>query len=84
MVGAGYIGLEMAEGLTTRGLRVTQIEALPEVLPTVDAELGALVHAELVATASRSSPPPPCPASPAPPPAAAGSPSRPAAPTGNH
>jgi NADPH-dependent 2,4-dienoyl-CoA reductase/sulfur reductase-like enzyme len=37
----------MAEALTTRGIRVTQIEALPEVLPTVDPELGALVHAEL-------------------------------------
>lgn len=47
IVGAGYIGLEMAEALTTRGIRVTQIEALPEVLPTVDPELGALVHAEL-------------------------------------
>jgi NADPH-dependent 2,4-dienoyl-CoA reductase/sulfur reductase-like enzyme len=47
IVGAGYIGLEMAEGLTTRGLKVTQIEQLPQVLPTVDAELGALVHAEL-------------------------------------
>ncbi|MBN9633709.1 MAG: FAD-dependent oxidoreductase, partial [Actinobacteria bacterium] len=32
---------------TTRGIAVTQIEALPEVLPTVDAELGALVHTEL-------------------------------------
>lgn len=47
IVGAGYIGLEMAEGLTRRGLSVTQIEQLPEVLPTVDAELGALVRAEL-------------------------------------
>jgi NADPH-dependent 2,4-dienoyl-CoA reductase/sulfur reductase-like enzyme len=47
IVGAGYIGLEMAEALTTRGLAVTQIEQLPEVLPTVDRELGALVHAEL-------------------------------------
>jgi NADPH-dependent 2,4-dienoyl-CoA reductase/sulfur reductase-like enzyme len=47
IVGAGYIGLEMAEALTTRGLSVTQIEQLPEVLPTVDPELGALVHAEL-------------------------------------
>ena len=37
----------MAEALTTRGLAVTQIEQLPEVLPTVDHELGALVHAEL-------------------------------------
>jgi NADPH-dependent 2,4-dienoyl-CoA reductase/sulfur reductase-like enzyme len=47
IVGAGYIGLEMAEGLTARGLTVTQIEQLPEVLPTVDPELGALVRAEL-------------------------------------
>ena len=47
IVGAGYIGLEMAEGLTSRGLSVTQIEQLPEVLPTVDPELGALVHTEL-------------------------------------
>ncbi|MGA9676131.1 MAG: FAD-dependent oxidoreductase [Mycobacterium sp.] len=47
IVGAGYIGLEMAEALSTRGIHVTQIEALPEVLPTVDPELGALVHAEL-------------------------------------
>src|SRR5208282_5037849 len=33
--------------LTTRGLAVTQMEQLPEVLPTVDPALGALVHAEL-------------------------------------
>ncbi|WP_456316439.1 NAD-binding protein [Streptomyces mirabilis] len=32
VIGAGCIGLEMAEALTTRGIRVTQIEALPEVL----------------------------------------------------
>jgi NADPH-dependent 2,4-dienoyl-CoA reductase/sulfur reductase-like enzyme len=47
IVGAGYIGLEMADALTIRGLAVTQMEQLPEVLPTVDPELGALVHAEL-------------------------------------
>ncbi len=47
IVGAGYVGLEMAEGLTMRGIAVTQVEMLPEVLPTVDVELGALVHAEL-------------------------------------
>ena len=47
IVGAGYVGLEMAEALTSRGLAVTQVEQLPEVLPTVDPELGALVHAEL-------------------------------------
>jgi NADPH-dependent 2,4-dienoyl-CoA reductase/sulfur reductase-like enzyme len=47
IVGAGYVGLEMAEGLTMRGIAVTQVEMLPEVLPTVDDELGRLVHAEL-------------------------------------
>ena len=47
IVGAGYIGLEMADALTVRGLAVTQMEQLPEVLPTVDPEPGALVHAEL-------------------------------------
>src|SRR5580658_8860995 len=47
IIGAGYIGLEMADALTVRGLAVTQLEQLPEVLPTVDPELGALVHAEL-------------------------------------
>jgi len=47
IVGAGYIGLEMADALTVRGLAVTQMEQLPEVLPTVDPQLGALVHAEL-------------------------------------
>jgi NADPH-dependent 2,4-dienoyl-CoA reductase/sulfur reductase-like enzyme len=49
IVGAGYIGLEMADALTVRGLAVTQIEQLPEVLPTVDPQLGAHVHAELAA-----------------------------------
>ena len=49
IVGAGYIGLEMADALTVRGLAVTQMEQLSEVLPTVDPELGALVHAELAA-----------------------------------
>jgi NADPH-dependent 2,4-dienoyl-CoA reductase/sulfur reductase-like enzyme len=47
IVGAGYVGLEMAEGLTARGIQVTQVEMLPEVLPTVETDLGALVHAEL-------------------------------------
>jgi NADPH-dependent 2,4-dienoyl-CoA reductase/sulfur reductase-like enzyme len=49
IVGGGYVGLEMADALTVRGLQVTQMEQLPEVLPTVDEELGALVHAELAA-----------------------------------
>ncbi|OMH25325.1 CoA-disulfide reductase [Tersicoccus phoenicis] len=47
IVGAGYVGLEMAEGLTARGIDVIQVEALPEVLPSVDPGLGAMVRAEL-------------------------------------
>jgi NADPH-dependent 2,4-dienoyl-CoA reductase/sulfur reductase-like enzyme len=47
IVGAGYIGLEMAEALRTRSLQVTVVEQLPTVLPTVDRELGTLVRAEL-------------------------------------
>jgi NADPH-dependent 2,4-dienoyl-CoA reductase/sulfur reductase-like enzyme len=47
IVGAGYIGLEMADALTIRGLHVIQMEQLPEVLPTVDPPLGALVHGQL-------------------------------------
>jgi NADPH-dependent 2,4-dienoyl-CoA reductase/sulfur reductase-like enzyme len=47
IVGAGYLGLEMAEALTTRGLHVTVVEQLPQVLATVDAHLAALVADEL-------------------------------------
>lgn len=47
IVGAGYVGLEMAEALTIRGLHVTQLQRGPEVLSTVDPELGVLVHEEL-------------------------------------
>ncbi len=47
IVGAGYIGLEMADALTMCGLKVIQMEQLPEVLPTVDPQLGALVHDQL-------------------------------------
>ncbi len=47
IVGGGYIGLEMAEALTRRGMRVTLVEYLPSVLTTLDPPLGALVAEEL-------------------------------------
>ena len=47
IVGAGYVGLEMAEALRTRGLSVTQLEQRAEVLPSIDPDLGSLVHEEL-------------------------------------
>lgn len=48
IVGAGYIGLEMADALTLRGLSVTLIEHGPSVLKTVDASLSTVIHDELV------------------------------------
>jgi NADPH-dependent 2,4-dienoyl-CoA reductase/sulfur reductase-like enzyme len=47
IVGGGYIGLEMAEAFTTRGLSVTLVEQAPAVMPTVDVELGGLLGNEL-------------------------------------
>jgi len=47
IIGGGYIGLEMADALTLRGLSVTVVEHATSVLKTVDPRLGALVRAEL-------------------------------------
>jgi NADPH-dependent 2,4-dienoyl-CoA reductase/sulfur reductase-like enzyme len=47
IIGAGYVGLEMAEGFRARGMRVIQLQRGPEVLSTLDAELAVLVHEEL-------------------------------------
>jgi NADPH-dependent 2,4-dienoyl-CoA reductase/sulfur reductase-like enzyme len=49
IVGAGYIGLEMAEALASRGITVTVIELLPTVLPTFDPDMSELVERELPA-----------------------------------
>ena len=48
IIGAGYVGLEMAEGFRARGMRVIQLQRGPEVLSTLDPELAATVHAELL------------------------------------
>lgn len=47
IIGGGYIGLEMAEAFRARGLEVTVLEMLPQLLPNLDAEMAALVQAEL-------------------------------------
>ena len=47
IVGGGYIGLEMAEAFTARGLAVTLVEQASAVMPTVDVELGRLLGDEL-------------------------------------
>lgn len=47
VVGAGFIGLEMAENLVLRGLDVTVVEMASHVLPTVDAEMASFISNEL-------------------------------------
>lgn len=48
IIGAGFIGLEMAENLANRGLSVTIVEKAPHVLPTIDTEMAAFVNEELI------------------------------------
>ena len=47
IVGAGYIGLEMADALVHRGLAVTLVGRPPTVMPTVEAGLGEVIRSEL-------------------------------------
>jgi NADPH-dependent 2,4-dienoyl-CoA reductase/sulfur reductase-like enzyme len=47
IVGAGYIGMEMADALTYRGMQVTVVEFADSVLTTVDPELGQRIQAQL-------------------------------------
>ncbi len=49
VIGAGFIGLEMAENLVAQGIDVTIVEATPQVLPPLDPELAILVSDELAA-----------------------------------
>ena len=47
IVGAGYIGLEMAENLTRRGMTVTLLEMAGQVMPPADPEMVAPIEEEL-------------------------------------
>ncbi len=53
VIGAGFIGLEMAENLAKRGLQVTIVEKAPHVLPPLDQEMAAFVQTELLANGVR-------------------------------
>ena len=44
VVGGGYIGLEMAEALVQRNIATTLIEATPQVMSTLDADMAAHVQ----------------------------------------
>ncbi len=47
IVGGGFIGLEMAENLVRRGIKTTIVEMLNQVMPPIDIEMAAIIHAHL-------------------------------------
>ncbi len=47
VVGGGFIGLEMAENLVHRGVAVTVVEMLDQVMPPLDAEMAGFIHDHL-------------------------------------
>jgi NADPH-dependent 2,4-dienoyl-CoA reductase/sulfur reductase-like enzyme/rhodanese-related sulfurtransferase len=47
IVGAGFIGLEMAENLHQRGIQVTIVEMAEQVMVLLDYEMAAMVHQHL-------------------------------------
>ncbi|MGB3212106.1 MAG: FAD-dependent oxidoreductase [Desulforhopalus sp.] len=48
IVGGGYIGLEMAEALHMRGLRVTMIQRSAQLMPTLDPDMGEKLGTSLI------------------------------------
>ncbi len=48
IVGGGYIGMEMAEALTTRGVKVTVVEYTGSVMTTLDADFSKPIEDALV------------------------------------
>ncbi|MGP1455761.1 MAG: CoA-disulfide reductase [Treponema sp.] len=47
VIGGGFIGLEMAENLHHRGIKVSIIEALDQVMNVIDYDMAALVQANI-------------------------------------
>lgn len=47
VVGAGFIGLEMAENLRERGMAVTVVQRGGHVMPTLDPDMAAIAHNHL-------------------------------------
>lgn len=48
VIGGGFVGVEMAENLKERGLRVTLVEAAPHILAPFDYDMAILAEKELV------------------------------------
>lgn len=48
VIGGGFIGLEMAENLVERGLKVTVVEMANQVMAPLDFEMASIVHKHLI------------------------------------
>ncbi len=48
VIGGGFVGVEMAENLRERGLKVTLVEAAPQILATLDQDMALLCERELI------------------------------------
>ena len=48
VIGGGFIGLEMAENLKKRGLHVTLVEKMDQLLGPLDADMASFVHAKFL------------------------------------
>lgn len=48
VIGGGFIGLEMAENLNERGIKVTLVEASEQVMAPLDIEMASIVHDHLI------------------------------------
>lgn len=48
IVGGGFIGLEMAENLVKKGVKVKIVEMLDQVMPPLDKEMAQFIHQELI------------------------------------
>jgi NADPH-dependent 2,4-dienoyl-CoA reductase/sulfur reductase-like enzyme/peroxiredoxin family protein/TusA-related sulfurtransferase/rhodanese-related sulfurtransferase len=49
VVGGGFIGVEVAENLAERGVKVTMIEKLPQIMANFDLEMASILEDELTA-----------------------------------
>ncbi len=47
IVGGGFIGIEMAENLAHRGVKITILEMLDQVMAPMDFEMASIIHAHL-------------------------------------
>lgn len=48
IIGSGFIGMELAENLVNKGIQVSVVEAVPQVMPSYDYEMSLAIKRELI------------------------------------